>query len=65
MVIDGSGYILNNVELLYTALTRAESFCSLIATNKAIQLAIRTKEVSNKQTLLKNILIKNGGALYL
>ncbi len=65
VVIDGSGYILNNVELLYTALTRAESFCSLIATNKAIQLAIRTKEVSNKQTLLKNILIKNGGALYL
>lgn len=65
IAIDGSSYVLNNVELLYTAITRAKEFCSLIATNKAIQFAIKTKEVSKKQTLLKDLLIKNGGAVYL
>lgn len=65
VAIDNSSYVLNNVELLYTAITRAKKFCSLIAINKAIRFAIKTKETSVKQTLLKDFLVKNGGALYL
>jgi len=65
VAIDNSSYVLNNVELLYTAIRRAKKFCSLIAINKAIRFAIKTKETSVKQTLLKDFLVKNGGALYL
>jgi len=66
IAIDNSSYILNNIELLYTAITRAKKFCVLIALNQAIRDAIKRKKPAFvKQTLLKDILIKNGGALYL
>ena len=65
IAIDNGSYVLNNVELLYTAITRAKKFCSLIALNQSIRLAIKTKETAVKQTLLKDFLIKSGGALYL
>lgn len=65
IAIDNGSYVLNNVELLYTAITRAKKFCSLIAVNQSIRFAIKTKETAVKQTLLKDFLIKNGGAFYL
>ena len=65
VAISNGSYTLNNVELLYTAITRAKKFCSLIATNQAVRFAIKTKETSGKQTLLRDFLNKNGGAFYL
>lgn len=53
---DMSGYVLLNVELLYTALTRAEEHCSLIIESKAMQHALRTVEQKTKQTLLPSFL---------
>ena len=43
-------------ELLYTLLTRAEKECVLIGQNKAIDDAIQTSGVSNKNTFLQEIL---------
>ena len=57
--MDNSSYIMNNSELLYTAVTRAKKYCVLIGTNGAIKKAINTKEVKSKQTFLKQFLISN------
>ena len=57
VALDNSSYIMNNAELLYTAITRAKKYCILIATNSAIRTAIDKKEVNNKQTYLKDMLI--------
>ena len=54
--LDGSSYILNNAELLYTALTRAKKYCVLVGKNSAIRSAISKKEIKTKQTFLKEIL---------
>lgn len=54
--IDNSSYIMNNAELLYTAITRAKKYCILIGNNHAILKSIQTKEVKTKQTLLKTML---------
>lgn len=59
IALDGSSYIMNNAELLYTAITRAKKYCILVATNSAVRSAISHKEVNNKQTYLKNMLINN------
>lgn len=57
--MDNSSYIMNNSELLYTAVTRAKKYCVLVGTNGAIKKAISTKEVKSKQTFLKQFLIDN------
>jgi len=53
---DFSAYVLLNVEILYTALTRAISHCSVITTNTAFAFALKNLEQKTKQTLLCNML---------
>lgn len=60
VALDNSSYIMNNSELLYTALTRAKKHCVLIGNNAAIRTAIQKKEVKTKQTFLKDFLIESG-----
>lgn len=55
---DMSSYILLNVELLYTAVTRAISNCSLVIEDCAMQHALRTIEQKTKQTFLRGFLEK-------
>lgn len=57
--IDTSSYIMNNSELLYTAITRAKKYCILVGNNYAITRAIQTKEVKCKQTFLKDMLLNS------
>ena len=57
--LDSSSYIMNNSELLYTAITRAKKYCVLVGNNGAVNKAIKTKEVKTKQTLLKDFLLEN------
>lgn len=52
-------FIMNNSELLYTGITRAKKYCILVGNNYAISKAIKTKEVKNKQTFLRDMLIEN------
>lgn len=59
VVVDNGSYVLNNTELLYTAITRAKQNCILIGTNKAIRYAIQQKENFNKKTLLKDFIYNN------
>lgn len=49
---DMSAYVLLNVEIVYTALTRASEHCSLIIERKALDYSARTIEQKTKQTLL-------------
>ena len=58
-VIDYSHYVMLSRELLYTAITRASKYCTLIAENKALRYAIKTTSVENKQTFLKEMLDEN------
>lgn len=55
---DMSMYVLLNVELIYTALTRASEHCSLVIERKALDYSARTVEQKTKQTLLP-MLISN------
>lgn len=57
--MDTSSYIMNNSELLYTAITRAKKYCILVGNNYAISKAIQTKEVKTKQTFLREMLLNN------
>lgn len=61
--LDNSSYIMNNSELLYTAITRAKKHCVLIANNYAVVKSIQTKEVKTKQTFLKDMLLENAKRL--
>ena len=61
--LDNSSYIMNNSELLYTAITRAKKYCVLIANNYAVVKSIQTKEVNTKQTFLKDMLLENAKRL--
>ena len=61
--LDNSSYIMNNSELLYTAITRAKKYCVLIANNYAVVKSIQTKEVKTKQTFLKGMLLENAKRL--
>lgn len=54
-----NSYIMNNSELLYTAITRAKKYCVLIGDNYAVSKAIQAKEVNTKRTFLKDMLIEN------
>ena len=62
--MDTSSYIMNNCELLYTAITRAKKYCVLVANNYAITKAIQNKEVKTKQTFLREMLLNNKYRLY-
>ena len=62
--MDTSSYIMNNCELLYTAITRAKKYCILVANNYAITKAIQTKEVKTKQTFLREMLLDNKWRIY-
>ena len=57
--MDTGSYIMNNSELLYTAITRAKKYCVLVGNNYAISKAIQTKEVKTKQTFLRDMLLEN------
>lgn len=57
--MDTGSFIMNNSELLYTAITRAKKYCVLVGNNYAISKAIQTKEVNTKQTFLRDMLLKN------
>lgn len=61
--LENSSYIMNNSELLYTAITRAKKYCVLIANNYAVVKSIQTKEVKTKQTFLKDMLLENAKRL--
>ncbi len=61
--IDSSSYIMNNSELLYTAITRAKKYCVLVGNSYAITKSIQTKEVKTKQTFLREFLLKNKNKL--
>ena len=61
--LDNSSYIMNNSELLYTAITRAKKYCVLIANNYAVVKSIQIKEVKTKQTFLKDMLLENAKRL--
>lgn len=55
--INTNSYIMQNNELLYTAVTRAKERCVIIAPNGCIQNCIKNKETKIKQTFLKDMLI--------
>ena len=57
--MDTGSFIMNNSELLYTAITRAKRYCVLVGNNYAISKAIQTKEVKTKQTFLRDMLLEN------
>lgn len=57
--MDTGSFIMNNSELLYTAITRAKKYCILVGNNYAISKAIQTKEVKTKQTFLREMLLEN------
>ncbi|WMC92311.1 ATP-binding domain-containing protein [Kineothrix sp. MB12-C1] len=57
--MDTGSFIMNNSELLYTAITRAKKYCVLVGNNYAISKAIQTKEVKTKQTFLREMLLEN------
>lgn len=50
--MDMGAFMLLNVEILYTAITRASEHCSLIIEHRAMQLALNKVEQNTKQTLL-------------
>lgn len=53
---DTSMWILLNVEMLYTAMTRASKHCVITAQDSAIRQSIRTVEQKTKQTYLSRFL---------
>ena len=55
--MDNGSYLLNNTEMLYTAITRARKHCTLVGVNSAVRQAIATRELKTKQTFLKDMLI--------
>lgn len=55
--IDYSAYALLSRELVYTALTRAQKFCTLVAQPRALNMAVKTSAIKLKQTWLKDDLL--------
>lgn len=56
--LDYSAYALLSRELVYTALTRATKYCSMVAQPKALNMATHTSSIKTKITWLKDDLIK-------
>ena len=55
--IDYSSYALLSRELVYTALTRAQKYCTLVAQPKALNMAVKTSSIKLKQTWLMGDLL--------
>ena len=56
--IDSSCYALLSRELVYTAITRARKFCTLVTQPKALNTAVKISRVRLKQTWLKDDLFQ-------
>ena len=56
VAIDGASFVMGNVEILYTGITRAQKHCYLIAEPSIIAKCLRTVENQEKQTYLCKIL---------
>lgn len=56
VAMDYSAYTMLSNELLYTAITRAKSYCVLVGENSAIRKAINTFSTTTKNTYLKELL---------
>lgn len=56
VAIDGASFIMGNVEILYTGITRAQQHCYLVAEPSIISKCLRTVENQQKQTYLCRIL---------
>ena len=50
--LDYGAYVLLSREWLYTALTRAKKYCALVCQPKAVNHAVRTSAIRQKQTWL-------------
>lgn len=57
--IEIGSYMLLNVEMLYTAITRASKNCRLIVEPNAFKLGLNSVEQNKKQTLLRQYLVEN------
>ena len=49
--------------LIYTGITRAKKLAIFVGTRKALAMAVKNEDISQRQTALKKLLIS--GALYL
>ena len=56
VAIDSASYIMGNVEILYTGITRAQKHCYLVAEPSIISKCLKTVENQQKQTYLCKIL---------
>lgn len=56
VAIDSASYIMGNVEILYTGITRAQKHCYLVAEPSIINKCLKTVENNQKQTYLCRIL---------
>ena len=56
--LDTSCYALYSKELVYTAITRARTDCTLVTQAKAINQAVKISRIRTKQTWLKESLKK-------
>lgn len=55
---DNAAYAINSREAIYTGMTRARKFCSVVVQNKAFFSAIKVSRIKLKQTWLKEKLQK-------
>jgi exodeoxyribonuclease V alpha subunit len=56
VALDYSAYSLLSKELVYTAITRAQKKCTLVAQNSALRFAVDTTRTSTKKTHLERLL---------
>lgn len=61
VAFDNSSYIMLNCEIVYTGMTRAYDYCTVIFEYKAMKKAIKTVEQKNKATFLQQFLEINSG----
>jgi hypothetical protein len=54
--IDYSAFMLLTCEWLYTAITRAKKYCSLVGENKAIRYAVTKSNIKDKKTHMNQLL---------
>lgn len=55
-IADPSAYTLLSREFLYTMITRAKRYCSLVGPTRTIRMAVQTSRVKKKQTWLPELL---------
>lgn len=51
-------YLLNNRQIIYTAITRTRVHCVVISTKDTLRLAIKKDEVAKKRTYLSDLLVQ-------